>query len=115
MALTVNQNSGGSQSATGQSNLQAPGTGNPTSTVGGKVQPGTPTSQLTSGNGISLNPTPLTTVSLKSASSTSTPKPVAPKQQINPVLFGLAIGLFLVALALFWAIARSGKKHNQYT
>jgi hypothetical protein len=79
----------------------------------GSVQPGTANAALQSTQGISLTPTPVSTVALSgSAGQTST---TLPKQQhLNPVLVVLTLALLIVAVALFWAVSASGKKHNQY-
>src|SRR4051812_46700489 len=116
MALTVNQSSG-SQAPAGQTNLQAGGTGNNITAQSSRVQPGTPTNALTSGNGVSLTSTPLTTVNLNAATAAST-QPTAqtpPQHHFNPLLFILVVVLVVAAIGFFWATFQSGKKHNQYT
>jgi hypothetical protein len=79
----------------------------------GNVQPGTANSALQSNQGISLTPTPVSTVNL--SGSTGQVSTALPKQQhLNPVLVGLTLALLVVAVVLFWAVSASGKKHNQY-
>jgi hypothetical protein len=98
-----------------QTDTQSPQTGGSYGGVanGASFQSGTPSSVLTSSNGISLAPTPVTTVSLGQASgSTAITPPV--KHAFNPALLAISIGLFVIAVIMFKTTGDFGKKHNQY-
>ena len=100
-----------------QTSTQSPQAAQPANGGGaanaGSIQPGTANQALESTQGISLNPTPVSTVSL--GGSTGQVSSALPRQQhFNPVLAGLALVLLVVAVILFWAVSASGKKHNQY-
>jgi hypothetical protein len=84
------------------------------STKSGGVQPGTSRDVLTSQNGLSLQPSALTTVTLDTTASTGSQAQQAPTTQpaahhVNPALFGISIALVLIAAGLFWVISRSAK------
>jgi len=102
--------------ATGsQTNTQSPQTGGsygPAAASSG-VQPGTSNNLLTSSNGISLAPGPVTTVNLGQATGATIAAPVS-KHHFNTTLMGFSILLFVVAIILFKLTADFGKKHNQY-
>lgn len=76
------------------------------------VQPGTAASLLTSSQGIPLNNVSVPLVSLNT-STVATPLLVAPataRHAINPVLGGLSVLLFVVAIGLFVLMSRTSKK-----
>lgn len=73
------------------------------------VQPGTAANLLTSTTGIPLNNVPVPLVSLNTSTATTTPTPVQPRQAVNPVLGGLSILLFVVAIGLFVLTSRTSK------
>src|SRR5487761_1621130 len=72
------------------------------------VQTGTAVSLLDSHTGIPLNNTIVPTVSLSTGTPhTAPPMPPATSHHgLNPVLLGLSLLLFVVAVALFWATSR---------
>jgi hypothetical protein len=99
-----------------QTNTQSPQSAGPatSTTNGGAVQPGTANALLTSTNGVSLTPTPVTTIGLgQSSGSTATTIPIA-KHHFNPVLMVFSIILFVIAIIMFKLTSDSSKKHNQY-
>gem|GEM_PF-3355637 len=73
------------------------------------VQPGTAASLLNSTTGIPLNNVPVPLVSLNTSTSTTVLTPVAPSRPINPVLGGLSLLLFVVAIGLFVLTSRTSK------
>ncbi|HYH36224.1 MAG TPA: hypothetical protein VD706_01860 [Candidatus Saccharimonadales bacterium] len=86
----------------------------------GGVQPGTATSVLTSNNGLSLELSPVTTVSLSKSAGTgaqsrtvSTPEPV--KHQVNGTFIIIPIVLVVIAVGLFWSMSRSAKSTTNYS
>ena len=101
--------------ATGQQTATQNPQAVPTQTVGastqsGGVQPGTDRSLLTSPNGVSLNATPLTTVSLDTGTQVeSQPAALPAHHHANPVFFSVSIILCVIAIGLFWATTRSAK------
>ena len=113
--LTTTPASGAQQGST--SNPQAVPTGQSiggASKQSGGVQPGTARSVLTSNNGVSLQSSALTTVSLDTtastktqASSTAVTKPV--NHHVNGALIVASIVLVLIAVGVFWAMSRSAK------
>ena len=81
-----------------------------------EVQPGTTSSLLSNTTGgIPLGGTQLSTVSLGNASTATVTNASAPKvHHTNPVLFGFALLLFVIAIALFMATSRSAKNTTNY-
>jgi hypothetical protein len=113
MALSVSTGSDSGQQSNPQSSVGSSGV----PALAGNVQPGTPTNDLTSSNGVSLTQTPLTTVNIGSSTASSTtaaPPAGSAKHHVSPVLIVLVVLLFIVAGAIFAAVSQSGKKHNQY-
>jgi hypothetical protein len=77
---------------------------------GSSVQPGTASSLLTSQNGLPLQSTQLSTVSLGSQSSSSTQAPTTTKtHHTSPLALGFSILLLVLAVAIFWGMARPVK------
>jgi cobalamin biosynthesis Mg chelatase CobN len=111
MALTATTNSG-SQSTT--QSPQTAGAGNNSTAQTGSVQPGTAANVLTSQNGISLQQTQLSTVSLAAPSATQTGVSATPKHHFNPFLLIVAVILFLVAAGFFWNTMRSVNSTTDY-
>ena len=107
---------GSSQS---QTTTQSPQAGAQSSLSGtaksSSVQPGTTSSLLNDGTGsVALHPTVLPSINLsKGIQSTTAPATTAPAKhhQVNPVLMGFSIGLFVLAVLLFWLAGRT-TKHN---
>jgi cobalamin biosynthesis Mg chelatase CobN len=111
MALSVSTGSDSGQQSNPQSSVGSSGV----PALAGNVQPGTPTNDLTSSNGVSLTQTPLTTVNIGSSTASTTAAPAgSAKHHVSPVLIVLVVLLFIVAGAIFAAVSQSGKKHNQY-
>jgi hypothetical protein len=119
MALAIT--AGNSSNPAGQGTTQSPqasaGSGGPATAPSSKVQPGTASSLLArttdSRSGIALIGTPLSVVDLNASTQTATPpetQALQPKaHHLNPVLLGLGIGLFVLAIVFFWATSRSAK------
>ncbi len=108
MALSTTTNSGAQTGA--QGNLTQPATqGGISGTSTGAVQTGTADSLLTSNNGISLNNTPVTTVSLTGSTQSQSPRQDTAAHHMNYALLGFSILLFVVAVGLFWATGRTEK------
>lgn len=99
----------GTQSST-QSPQSVGSTGGAPSNATG-VQPGTATSLLnTTTGGVALKSTQLSVVGLGARTTTQTSQPEpAPAKHVNPVLFGFSGLLFIIAIAMFWATARTAK------
>jgi hypothetical protein len=79
------------------------------------IQPTTASNLLISSNGVPLSQTPLSTVNLGS-STTSLPtnaSPPAAKYHVNSVLVVIVIGLFILAVVLFWLTGRSVKNTTE--
>lgn len=114
--ISVTPATGGGQDPTTQNNLQASGETTLNNGLGGKVQPGIAADQLKSDQGISLNPTALSTVDLSTAATgtTATVQAEPAKHAFNPMLLGISIALFIIAVVMFYITSQSGKKHNQY-
>lgn len=115
-SLTVTGGSGGNQTPANQSNLQAATTGNLNPSQSKNFQPGITGSSLNSTQGISLNPTALSTVALSgnTSGSTATKAAVVQTHHFNPVLILGVLLLFSVAAVMFIVTNQSGKKYNQY-
>jgi hypothetical protein len=111
MALTATTNSA-SQNTT--QSPQTAGAGNNSTAQAGSVQPGTAANVLTSQNGISLQQTQLSTVSLAPASNTQTNITPAPARHINPFLVIVAVILFLIAAWMFLSTTRSVNSTTEY-
>ncbi len=114
MALTTTTSGAGLGNQTSTQTPQASVGPASKAAASGSVQPGTATSLLTQSNGISLSGQALTAVSLDgtttSTGQSSQPEPVTPaKHDVNPVLLGLAIALFVAALMIVWKINHSAK------
>lgn len=108
-SLTTTSNSG--EQTTTQSPQASVGSA-PATAQAGSVQPGTANNLLTSQNGQSLSPTPLSTIDLSGGAASTGQlalQPTAVKHHFNPVLGGAAVLLFVVAVALFWSTSRSVK------
>lgn len=75
-------------------------------------QPGIAADQLRSSNGIDLTPKPLSTISLNQAGSGATQTTPPKADQFNPVLMIVAATLFLLAVAMFTYISKTGKQYN---
>ena len=73
------------------------------------IQPGTAANLLNSGQGIPLNNVPVPLVSLNTSTATSAVVAVPHRQAINPVLGGISVLLFVVAIGLFVLTSRSSK------
>ena len=73
------------------------------------VQPGTAANLLNSTVGIPLNNVSVPLVSLNTSTATTTLTPVQQPHGINPVLGGLSVLLFVVAIGLFVMTSRSSK------
>jgi hypothetical protein len=111
MALSVSTGAQSGQQSNPQSSVGTSGI----PALAGNVQPGTPTNDLTSSNGISLAQTPLTTVNLRTGNgSTAAAISKTPAHHVNSLLIVLVVLLFVAAGAIFAAVSHSGKKHNQY-
>jgi cobalamin biosynthesis Mg chelatase CobN len=111
MALTATTNSA-SQSTT--QSPQSAGAGNNNTAQSGSVQPGTAANVLTSQNGISLQQTQLSTVSLASSSNTQTNITPAPAKHINPFLLVVAAVLFLLAVWMFFSTTKTVNNTTEY-
>ena len=72
------------------------------------IQPGTAANLLNSTHGIVLNNVPVPLVSLNTSTATP-PATVQPHSTINPVLGGLSVLLFIVAIGLFVLTSRTSK------
>ncbi len=72
------------------------------------IQPGTAANLLNSTQGIPLNNVPVPLVSLNTSTATP-PASIPPHPAINPVLGGLSVLLFVVAIGLFVLTSRSTK------
>lgn len=115
-SLTVTSGSGGDQTPTSNSSLQAPSDNGTNSAQAKDFQPGIAGDSLKSSSGISLNPTALSTVDLSGASSGAAVAAAAPVQprHFNPILIGGVVVLFAAAAIMFYMTSQSGKKYNQY-
>lgn len=112
--------SGGTQSAA-KSNLQAPAGAGLTGARSSSVQQGTAAQALTSNQGVKLSNRPVTTVSLNQAQTQtqaqaqSKPPTIVDKpKELNPVLLGVTVLFFLVAIVLVWSTMRSVKSTTKY-
>jgi hypothetical protein len=105
-------------------NTQSPqglvGSGSATAAAS-SVQPGTATTLLTTGSGIALRPSQLTTVNVNTATTPAATIPssvaattVQPKHHISSGLLGISAGLFIIALVVFWIITHSAKNTTNY-
>jgi len=115
LTVTPGTSSSGQDPVT-QESLQPSAPGNLSNGISGAVQPGVTGDQLSSTGGISITPGALSTVDLNSsttATTSSTTQPT-PTQHINPVLVGLCVLFFIVAIVMFFITNQSSKKHNQY-
>lgn len=105
----------GSESQANTQSPQAAGAGVTGSVQSGSVQPGTATSLLNGGqNGVPLNGSALSTVSLNTppqAATASVIKAAIPKQNhhVNSVFLAFPALLILVAAIAFWLTSRSEK------
>ena len=111
--LSVSPATGDQASNAGSSSLQ-PGTqsnlGNANSS---NFQPSLGSDQLTSNQGISLTPKQLNTINLSTVQASSgQTKTAEPAHHFNPFLLVVAIGFFLIAIAMFAYTSRSGKDYN---
>ena len=101
-----------------QATTQSPQTGVSSQTGGAQasaVQPTTSSSVQPSTAAILQNNSGNLKIQLPppSAANTTTSTTVAPKQHhTNPVFFGVAIGLFAVAVLLFWLAGRAERSKN---
>jgi len=89
-----------------------------TTTRSTSLQPGTASNLLTSQNGVALQPTPLSTVSLNPATQTATTQNAATAQPTahhsNPVLLVLCVLFLAAAVVMFWITSRSAKNTTEY-
>ena len=115
MALSI---TGGDGTIGSQANTQTPqaSVGPATKAAPSRnVQPGTTASVLTTqSGGISLTSQALPSVKLGDTSTatvqaSAAPQAVQAKHHLNPVLLGLAIALFMLAIGFFWITHRSAK------
>jgi hypothetical protein len=104
MSLTATSATGNQSSA---QNPQSAGSA-VTGTNGSSVQPGTNASALTSTGGVPLQSGQLSTVPLATQATGAT-QTVSTQHHKNPVLSGVSIVLFVVAIALFALLARADK------
>jgi len=117
MGLSISSGSGGQTNTQSPQGLVSSGS---TTAAASNVQPGTATTLLTTGSGISLHPTQLPTINVNTAPQTVTnPSSVAattvqPKHHISSGLLGISAGLFIIALVVFWIITRSAKNTTNY-
>jgi hypothetical protein len=118
MGLSISSGSGTQQAGT-QSPQNSVGSGVNTE-AGSNVQPGTATSLLTTTSGIALTPSQLPTINVNESAQPSTSTnsvattTVQPKHYISGGLLGVSIGLFIIALVVFWVITRSAKTTTNY-
>jgi cobalamin biosynthesis Mg chelatase CobN len=110
MALTTTT----SASQTTTQSPQTAGASSNNAAQAGSVQPGTATSLLTSQNGLPLQQTQLSTVSLSGNASTQTTASAAKPHHFNPILLIVAIAFFLIAAWLFWSTSNSVNKTTEY-
>jgi hypothetical protein len=73
------------------------------------IQPGTAANLLNSTQGISLNNVAVPLVSLTTSTTTASVAPLASHRTINPVLGGLSVLLFVLAIGLFVLTSRTSK------
>lgn len=101
----------GSGTQTATQTPQAAGTSGASTAAASGVQPGTATSLLNNTQGgIALKDSPLSIVGLgQQTQSQATQTVPHSARHTSPVLFGFSIILFAVAIAMFWATARSAK------
>ena len=116
MANNLSVTGGGTQAQTSTQDPQSlPSTQSlDTGTPSSGVQPGTAASLLNGQAGVPLHGTALSTVNLAPGATAtqthaSTAAAAKPKHHTNPVLFGVAVLLLLVAIVLFWLTSRSVK------
>jgi len=110
MAETSLETTSGSGSQTATQSPQSATTTTGTGTAANGLQPGINQDALRSGSGVPIINTQPNSISLNSVSA-STAVPVAAPQHhhANPVLAGFSIGLFALAVLLFWLTSRSVK------
>lgn len=104
MSLTAT-NSSGTQNAT--QSPQSAGSAT-TGTQSSAVQPGTSASALTSTDGVPLNTGKLSVVPLVTKATGATQSTI-PVRHPNPVLSGVSIALFVLAIGLFALLMRADK------
>ncbi|MEO8104889.1 MAG: hypothetical protein ABI602_00955 [Candidatus Saccharibacteria bacterium] len=100
---------GGAQTTTENPQVATPGSQTQSSQA---VQPGTAASLLTSSSGIQLTnaSVPLVSLTTSTAPAPSVVPPAATRHALNPVLSGLSVLLFIVAIALFVLTSKTSKK-----
>jgi hypothetical protein len=111
--------SGSGTQTTTQSPQSSVQSGTPTAQAS-SVQPGTATSLLTSGGGVALHATSLSTVSLNNTTAQTQAAPQTAQmlpthRHINPVLLSFSVVLCLIAIGMFWYTARSAKNTTDYS
>lgn len=122
MASLSISSSGGTQTTTqSPQNLVSPDSSTEAAT---SVQPGVSNVQpetSSSPSGIALHPTQLPVVNVNtsagpvsSSSSSTVAVDTKPKHHINAGLLGASIGLFIVAVVIFWLITKSAKNTTNY-
>ncbi|GAC1499604.1 MAG: hypothetical protein NVS1B10_02500 [Candidatus Saccharimonadales bacterium] len=108
--LTAGTSSG---QQTDTQNPQTAGQAGNTGAQSSSLQPGTATNLLTSPNGVSLNNTPLATLSLDPSQNTSSSSTLVPPNpaphHLKPALLIFPGVLVLLALILFWLTTRQAK------
>jgi len=104
MALPISN----SQSQTTTQSPQAGAQSISGGTQSSAVQPGTTANLLNGSGSIALHPTDLQTVNLNATPTQTTATATATKpHHTNPIFFGFAIGLFALAVVLFWLAGRA--------
>lgn len=106
--LTATQ-ANGTQSTTQNPQTAAPDTGG--GTQSSTVQSGTPSSALTSTNGVPLQTAHPSVVPLVSQTTSVSPSPKS--HHVGPILTGVSIALFVLAMVLFALLARAEKNTTE--
>lgn|SRR5487761_1133657 len=107
-------NSGGTQSTT--QSPQAANPGNLSTPGSNNLQANNQLNLFNSSNGVSLAPTPLSTVNL-SSSTTATQSltlPQSPKHHTNGIMLGFVGLLLVIAVVLFWQTFSFAKNTTDY-
>lgn len=100
----------GNDAQTGTGSPQtAAGTGNAAAQTG-TIQPGTSSDLLRNANGIQLKNTPVTTVNLNASTQAAPQSQPVARHHVHTGLLVISVILFLFAVTLFWATARSADK-----